>query len=1010
MYAQASKCWPDAVRLLRQPSLGSCALAIMNLTFGPFRVNPGKRLLLRSNQPVSLTGKAYEILLMLLERSGQVVPKSELIERVSDSVPVGESQLRVYISKLRKALDDGGKGLRYIENVNGHGYRFIAPVTRTEQHSQPPAEGRGTSSSFLRSVPPPLSGIVGREGALERLIARLLEKRLVTLVGPGGIGKTTLAIAACHRLQGAAFRAVHFIDLSSLQDPALVPASIESVLGVPLDSGDGLASIGGSLNHGRTLLLLDSCERVISAVAPVAEALRVHAPQLHILATSREPLRAEGEAVLRLPPLDLPVDSAPLSVAEARSFSAVDLFVRRATESACSFELTDADVGAVVDICRKLDGMPLAIELAAVRAGTYSVREVAANLDNRLAFLTQGHRTAPSRHQSLRATLDWSYETLLEDRGETRSGGRKPGDQTSARGAAARMIAGASFEFGPFELIPDRRLLLRAGGPVNVPSRAWEILLALIERAGELVGKADLLARVWPRAVVEEGALRVHISGLRRILGDRRGGLRYIESVTSLGYRFVAAVRRRDREEALVPTRSPPCNAQPPMPRHMIGRDDELSTLLMRLSRRRLLTITGPGGVGKSTLAMAAMDRLAVDLFSQACFVDLGSVRDPALVHASLACQLGLSVDHADPLSNIADLIQQRRMLIVLDNCEQVIECAAHTVERLLALLPGLRILTTSREPLRSRGECVLRLAPLQLPPLSIGSSVAKALTFAAVQLFVRRAGESCDGFQLSDADVPAAVDICRNLDGLPLAIELAASRMDILNPQLLAACLEDGLRLLTRGHRTALPRHQTLRATLDWSYDTLSAAERKAFRGLAAFAGNFDTDSAIAVVGDVEMGRTKVMNILGSLVAKSLLAVSDKGPKVLFHLLHTARAYALEKLGNSGESDIIHRKYTELHTTWAQASTKARCGRGHRSWQEPPSVGADSFAVFYSQSEAHHELSHFYESRKSPFDTDVRGSPNQRQSGVRREPRRRRSDAGQGSSRWHRRRDAQYH
>jgi predicted ATPase len=263
-------------------------------------------------------------------------------------------------------------------------------------------------------------------------------------------------------------------------------------------------------------------------------------------------------------------------------------------------------------------------------------------------------------------------------------------------------------------------------------------------------------------------------------------------------------------------------------------------------------------------------------------------------------------------MTGLVNFLKHKQMLLVLDSCEHVIEAAAALAEEVLRGAPGVHILATSREPLRAGGERVQRLAPLGLPPDSATLTASTALTFPAVQLFVERAGASLDGFELSDADAPIVANICRSLDGIALAIELAAGRVDAFGIRDLAAHLNDRLRLVTRGRRTALPRHQTLSATLDWSYEFLPEPERALLRRLAVFAGSFTLEAARAVAAGVEIAESEVVDCVANLVAKSLVAADVGGETVRYRLLETTRGYALAKLAESGESSQVARRHAE--------------------------------------------------------------------------------------------------
>ena len=470
---------------------------------------------------------------------------------------------------------------------------------------------------------------------------------------------------------------------------------------------------------------------------------------------------------------------------------------------------------------------------------------------------------------------------------------------------------------------------MRGNEPVALGSRAREVLVALVESAGKVVRKSELRERVWPDTVVEEGTLRVHIAALRRALGDQRTASRYVENVTGHGYRFVAPVTSlaRDPSAAVEQARiGETPHSLPASLSRMFGRELVVATLTERLRERRFMTLVGPGGVGKTTVAVSVTHVLYPTYPHGVCFVDLASVRDPQLISATVAAALGLSMVARDATSSIVASLKDKQILIVLDNCEHLIDGAAVLAERLLGGASGVHILATSREPLRAKGEWVFRLGPLELPPPSATVSAAAAAAFPAIQLFAERVAASCESFELTDADVPIVADICRRVDGLPLAIELAAARVDLLGIRGLAARLDDRLRLLTRGRRTALMRHRTLRATLDWSYELLSPFERAVLRRLAVFAGSFDVASASFVAaatdGDVAAGGpTDVFEALSSLGAKSLLGVHAFADHSVYQLLETSRAYALEKLANSAEDVEIRRRHAMLCCTWGASA-----------------------------------------------------------------------------------------
>lgn len=458
-------------------------------------------------------------------------------------------------------------------------------------------------------------------------------------------------------------------------------------------------------------------------------------------------------------------------------------------------------------------------------------------------------------------------------------------------------------------------MLLADEKPVRLGSRALDILIALVERAGELVSKDEIVRRVWPDTIVEEASLRVHIGALRKVLGDGRDGARYVANIPGRGYCFVAPVRHLapDHPRTTSAVAAPLSNLPAPLTR-IIGRAESVNALAAQLTAHRFVTIVGPGGIGKTTVAIAVAESVSSSYEHAVCFLDLGSLADPRLVSSALASALGIAVFSDNPLPGVLDSLSDKQMLIVLDTCEHVIEAAAALAEELLRGAPRVHLLTTSREPLRAVGEWVHRLSSLESPPPGVTSTAAEALSYPAVQLFAERSMASSDTFRLTDADVPIVADICRRLDGIPLAIELAAATVDLFGVRGLAARLHDHLALLTRGRRTALPRHQTLRATLDWSYEILPPKEKVILRRLAVFAGGFTLDSASVVATREEIGAQDVVDAVTNLAAKSLLAADVGGENVRYRLLDITRAYALEKLRQSDESALIFRRHAE-HT-----------------------------------------------------------------------------------------------
>src|ERR1700751_2457792 len=375
------------------------------LSFGPFSLFVAERLLKKADEPIPLGGRALDILIALVEQAGEVVAHKELISTVWPDVTVEEANLRFQIAALRKALGDGRDSARYISNISGRGYCFVAPVTRSRTVRTVPLTGI-TTTKRVQKLPRRLARMVGRDATVRSLAEQLQRWRFVSIVGPGGIGKTTVAISVAHALSDGFHDAVFFIDLAALTDAKLVPTAIASALGLMVQTQDPVVGLLAFIGDRRILLVLDNCEHVIGVAAALAERVVSETPQAHVLATSREALRVEGEHVHLLYSLDCPPEDAGLTAMEALRYPAAQFFRERAAASGYGAELSDIDAPIVARSCRRLDGIALAIELAASRVGSLGIRETAELLDNRFSLLWHGRRTAPPRHETLNAMVD----------------------------------------------------------------------------------------------------------------------------------------------------------------------------------------------------------------------------------------------------------------------------------------------------------------------------------------------------------------------------------------------------------------------------------------------------------------------------------------------------------------------------------------------------------------------------------------------------------------------------
>ncbi|MDR5818651.1 winged helix-turn-helix domain-containing protein [Caballeronia sp. LZ033] len=384
--------------------------------FGSFRLVPSQQMLLDGDARVLIGGRAFDLLTALVERRGELVTKQELMARAWPRAVVEDSNLKVHIAALRKALGKAANDQRFVATVVGRGYQFVAPVKREAVSSG--ADLPQAPHAASHNLPAALVRPVGRAETIRTLRDRLTRTRILTVAGHGGIGKTTVALALAHQREQAGQHDVWFVNLSRLSDARFVPHAVAHAMGLAVHSDDILQALTNTVRLQRRpqLVVLDNCEHVIEAAAVVAEKLIAAAPSLTVLATSREPLQALGEHVYRLEPLASPPDSATLTMAEALRYPAVELFVTRAEAARGGFMPTDEEAPLLARICRRLDGIALAIELAATRLDAFGVRELFELLDDRFATLAQGRRTAPERQKTLLAALDWSHQLLPENR------------------------------------------------------------------------------------------------------------------------------------------------------------------------------------------------------------------------------------------------------------------------------------------------------------------------------------------------------------------------------------------------------------------------------------------------------------------------------------------------------------------------------------------------------------------------------------------------------------------
>jgi len=494
------------------------------------------------------------------------------------------------------------------------------------------------------------------------------------------------------------------------------------------------------------------------------------------------------------------------------------------------------------------------------------------------------------------------------------------------------------WHFGNFTLRETQRRLERDGQAVRLGPRSFDLLLLLLQRAGQFVSKDELLSTVWAGVVVEDGSVRVHMSTLRKALGrpdDGDGCAEWITTVPLRGYRFNGRVRREvpHASPGALPRSAPPSFARLPVRLSgLVGREADVEDVLASLESQRLVTIAGTGGIGKTSVAIHAAERYQLTHGAQVAFADLAPLISQDHVLGTIARAVGAPADLPDALGAMTQCLADGDVLLLIDNCEHVVDSLAPPVAGLLSALPRLRILATSREPLRVPGEYVLRLSTLAIPDAEC-LSLAEAMRWPAVELLIERARAAGAG-AFVDSHGPLLAAISRQVDGIPLAIELVAARLGVQSIEDLARRLGSHLRLYALDNRAALPRHRTLAAALDWSVALLDDAELRIFRRLSVFRGRFDVASALGVTAR-DMNQEAAFDALVSLVNKSLVFFDGSDTVAPYRLLDTTRSYAAELLAGSDERPSLLQQHAAFMLDLMKAAAEDLQELTEHAWSD---------------------------------------------------------------------------
>src|SRR6202795_560724 len=493
------------------------------------------------------------------------------------------------------------------------------------------------------------------------------------------------------------------------------------------------------------------------------------------------------------------------------------------------------------------------------------------------------------------------------------------------------------YRFGPFELQPDNRRLLKDGATISLRPRAFDLLVALVDQAGHLVTKDELLAQVWPKMVVEEAALHVQVSALRTVLGADA-----ITTVSGRGYQFTLPVTTGGGQADRA---SKPKHNLPYQLTSFIGREQEIAQLKELVTANRLVRSPGAGGAGKTRLAIEAASRLIDGFPDGVWLVELAALSDPDHVPQAVAQALEVKEQPTRPaIETLSDNLASKKLLLVLDNAEHLIEGCVQLADLILRRTPDVAILVTSRERLGMAGELTYRVPSLTVPGPGDNVVPDALLAYEGVRLFVERARLVRPEFSVASGNAAPLASICHRLDGIPLAIELAAPRLRSMSVEELSQRLDQRFALLTEGSRTALPRHRTLRSMIDWSYDLLTDVEQAMLRRVSVFAGGWTLAAAEHVCTGDGIEKSDTIGLLTSLADKNLIITEEHEGATRYRMLETVRQYALDRLRETGEEAQWRNRQFAWVLALAEASFEPLCGREQREWLDRIAREIDNF------------------------------------------------------------------